>query len=216
MQYAISIVRQPILIGLLLSIAIHAVILYSHGIYAPATQRLETGLTVVQLTLRPAMSSPRDTMPPQPAAESRTPQEAELQPAPFVEEQPLPTEAKPVTEPDAAVVEETTETASTEQDSVVEEDKGVTADALASSAFHPAYPPISRRRGEEGTVVLSVQVLANGKAGRVEILQTSGYHRLDEAAVSGARQTLYIPALLLGRTVDSTIELSYTFRLTND
>ncbi len=216
MQHAISIVRQPILIGLLLSIAIHAAIFYSHGIYAPATQRLETGLTVIQLTLRPSMSSPRDAKQPPPAADGRMHQQADTQTAPFVEQQALPTEAKPVTEPDAEVVEEITETASIEQDSVVEEDKGVTADALATSAFHPVYPPVSRRRGEEGTVVLSVQVLANGTAGSVDIVQSSGYHRLDEAAVRGARQTSYIPAQLLGRTVDSTIELSYTFRLTDD
>lgn len=98
----------------------------------------------------------------------------------------------------------------------MEVDKGVTAAAAATGTFRPTYPRISRRRGEEGTVSLSIQVLADGSVGQVSVLQSSGHRRLDEAAIEGARQTIFNPALVLGQPVDSTINLSYAFRLTHD
>ena len=98
----------------------------------------------------------------------------------------------------------------------MEEEKGVVTDAMPVGAFHPDYPRISRRRGEEGKVVLSVHVLSNGTVSDVTILQSSGYRRLDAAAMNGARQTTFDPALQFGHPVESTTHLTYTFRLTDD
>ena len=50
----------------------------------------------------------------------------------------------------------------------------------------PAYPSSERRLGHEGTVILAIEVLANGRVGQVRVEKSSGYERLDEAAV---RQT---------------------------
>ena len=63
---------------------------------------------------------------------------------------------------------------------------------------------------------VEVQVLADGSVGQADILQTSGFRRLDEAAVKGALQTAFTPAIRMGRPVASTTRLSYTFRLTDD
>ena len=89
-------------------------------------------------------------------------------------------------------------------------------EAVATGTFHPDYPRISKRRGEEGTVILTVQVLDNGSVGTADIVQSSGFRRLDEAAIKGALKTTFSPAVRLGHPVASTTQLSYTFRLTND
>ena len=105
---------------------------------------------------------------------------------------------------------------SAEQDASLIEDKGVISEAHASSTIQPAYPRISRLRGEEGVVTLSIEVLASGMAGRVEVIQSSGHRRLDESACKAAGKTSFSPAIQFGRNIDSTTELSFIFRLTDD
>jgi protein TonB len=58
----------------------------------------------------------------------------------------------------------------------------------------PAYPPVSRRLGEEGRVLLRVLVSEAGRAERVEINQSSGSARLDEAAREAVRAWRFVPA----------------------
>lgn len=212
MQNADAIIRQPILIGLLLSIAAHAAMLNGRGIHTPAASTLQTGRTVVHLTLLPSISSSPIAMQPQ---RSDPFVEQAIQPE-TVSEAVAEVVAETVEAVEAAEATEAAEAASIDQDASLEEDKGVTAEAAAISAFHPTYPRVSRRRGEEGTVTLSVQVLPAGVAGRIEVIRSSGYRRLDQAAVDAAGKTRYEPALLFGRTVESNMELSYTFRLSDD
>ena len=53
----------------------------------------------------------------------------------------------------------------------------------------PEYPPSSRRAGEEGTVTLQVYVLETGSAGDVKVPKSSGFPKLDEAAVKEVQRT---------------------------
>lgn len=77
----------------------------------------------------------------------------------------------------------------------------IDADYVANAdAFRP--PPVSRRLGEYGTVLLRVTISAEGRASRVELLKSSGYPRLDEAAMNGARQTRFKPATRDGKPVE--------------
>ena len=199
MQYTNAITRQPIIIGLLLSVAIHAAVLNNRSLYNPPVPHMATGRTVVRLTLLPSMNRPESTS----EAVSMPNQEASA----------LQSETVSTT---ALVASETAATESIEQEATLKEDKGVMTEAAASGTFHPTYPRISKRRGEEGTVILSVHVLDSGSVGRADILQSSGFRRLDEAALKGALKTTFIPALRYGHPVESTTRLSYTFRLTDD
>ena len=52
----------------------------------------------------------------------------------------------------------------------------------------PEYPVSEIRLGREGTVLLSLQILPNGRVGAVRIEQSSGYVKLDEAAAKEARR----------------------------
>lgn len=47
----------------------------------------------------------------------------------------------------------------------------------------PVYPSLSRRLGEQGRVTLRVLVEADGTPSQVQVAQSSGYERLDKAAV---------------------------------
>ncbi|HKS55542.1 MAG TPA: TonB family protein [Steroidobacteraceae bacterium] len=51
----------------------------------------------------------------------------------------------------------------------------------------PPYPTSEIRMGHEGTVLLRMQILPNGRIGAVELAQSSGFPRLDEAAMREAR-----------------------------
>lgn len=72
-------------------------------------------------------------------------------------------------------------------------------------------PAISRRLGEYGKVLLSVTVGVGGNAVRVQVLKSSGYARLDNAAVEGARKLRYKPATRAGQPVEWTYELPVTY-----
>lgn len=56
------------------------------------------------------------------------------------------------------------------------------------------YPTLSKRLGEQGTVILNVLVSVSGDVSSIEIKQSSGFERLDKAAVVGVRDWLFEPA----------------------
>jgi protein TonB len=53
---------------------------------------------------------------------------------------------------------------------------------------------MSRRLGEQGRVVLEVYILANGTVGEAKIKQSSGFSRLDNAALQAVKKWRYKPA----------------------
>jgi protein TonB len=57
----------------------------------------------------------------------------------------------------------------------------------------PAYPAISKRLGEQGKVVVRVLIGADGTAQKAEIRQSSGYERLDQAALNTVLAWRYVP-----------------------
>ncbi|MEO7885626.1 MAG: energy transducer TonB [Polaromonas sp.] len=57
----------------------------------------------------------------------------------------------------------------------------------------PAYPPISRRLGEQGKVVVRVLIGADGQAKKTEVRRSSGFDRLDQAAVTTVMRWRYVP-----------------------
>jgi protein TonB len=57
----------------------------------------------------------------------------------------------------------------------------------------PAYPPLSYRLGEEGLVMLHVLIGTDGRAQDAQVLKSSGYPRLDNAALKAALGWRYVP-----------------------
>ena len=58
----------------------------------------------------------------------------------------------------------------------------------------PGYPSISRRLGEEGVVMLRVYVSAQGTPEQIQLLKSSGFARLDQAAQEAVGRWRFVPA----------------------
>ena len=79
----------------------------------------------------------------------------------------------------------------------------------------PVYPALSRRRGEAGQAVLRVFVNAQGTAQQVELRQSSGFERLDQAALDAVRQWRFVPARQGEQAVAAWVLVPIQFALEN-
>jgi protein TonB len=77
----------------------------------------------------------------------------------------------------------------------------------------PAYPRLARRLGEEGSVLCRLQLSAQGLVTAVEIVESSGSERLDEAAREALLRWRYEPRREGGRAVATSLLHRVTFRL---
>lgn len=77
----------------------------------------------------------------------------------------------------------------------------------------PAYPPASRRLGEAGTVVFRVLVDENGHPLQVEVTKSSGFTRLDDAALQAIRRWIFVSPTRAGQPVRSWSRVQVRFRL---
>ncbi|HEX5784577.1 MAG TPA: energy transducer TonB [Burkholderiaceae bacterium] len=62
----------------------------------------------------------------------------------------------------------------------------------------PAYPPLSRRLGEQGKVLVRVLIEVDGSASQAEVKTSSGYDRLDQAALKTVLGWKYVPGKVNG------------------
>ncbi len=77
----------------------------------------------------------------------------------------------------------------------------------------PQYPYESRRRGEEGRVILNVRVTAEGTAASVEVDKSSGYRRLDMTARKTVSRWKFIPAKQNNVAVEASARVTIIFKL---
>lgn len=92
--------------------------------------------------------------------------------------------------------------------------KRVPPDIDVRHSTDPVYPPDSRRRGEEGLVVLLVLVEADGQPSEVKLERSSGHDRLDQAALEGARHGLrYVAGTVDGKAERMWLRYRYNFQL---
>jgi protein TonB len=77
----------------------------------------------------------------------------------------------------------------------------------------PNYPIGSRRRAEEGTVILDITVAADGSAKSVSLVTSSGFPELDRAAERAALQARFKPGARNGRPVEAAARITIIFRL---
>ena len=84
------------------------------------------------------------------------------------------------------------------------------ADYLHNPA--PTYPAQSRRLKEEGTVLLLVRVSAEGTPLSVEIRNSSGFERLDEAGLQAVRQWRFVPAKRGSENVAASVLVPIQFK----
>jgi protein TonB len=113
---------------------------------------------------------------------------------------PTPTPVAPASEPvkkvePSPVVEQKTDTKTkASQEAAASEVIQPKFDADYLNNPKPGYPSISRRLGEEGVVMLRVYVSAQGTPDQIQLLKSSGFARLDQAAQEAVARWRFIPA----------------------
>jgi len=87
-------------------------------------------------------------------------------------------------------------------------------DVAYVEAPQPRYPAESRRSREEGLVVLRVLIDEAGHARQIEVHQSSGHPRLDEAARQAVFRALFRPYIQNGAAQRALVMIPIEFALT--
>jgi protein TonB len=155
-----------------------------------------------------------------------------------MEQKPVKKKVKPVTKPVIPLVKQTsqpvappveqtstpvatTDSPVAEQQAKATNSKAADTQTYQSPNFNaaylnnpaPNYPAISRRLGEEGLVLLQVQVTADGKAGSVELQTGSGSDRLNEAALEAVKKWRFVPAKRGDQAVSASVVVPVRFSI---
>jgi protein TonB len=77
----------------------------------------------------------------------------------------------------------------------------------------PDYPAESRRRGEQGLVLLDVEVKTDGTPGAITVVKDPGFPRLVEAAIEATSEAAFEPAKVDGVPVIAHIRIPFRFVL---
>jgi len=91
----------------------------------------------------------------------------------------------------------------------------VAQDLKTSNRVEPTYPSASRRAGEEGTVRLKVLVDGKGRPKDVAVATSSGFARLDQAAIEAVRKWRFVAATDGASPISAWTQVAITFRLTS-
>lgn len=90
-------------------------------------------------------------------------------------------------------------------------DKSLQAATPDKGNLPPAYPQEAVRRREEGTVALELHIGPDGFVDRVDVVHSSGYPLLDQAAISRLRTWHFTPPMQGGLPVGSIYRIAITF-----
>lgn len=80
----------------------------------------------------------------------------------------------------------------------------------------PEYPTMSRRLGEEGAVILLLTLDEDGRVTDAKVDTSSGYERLDEAAVKEAkrpRNWRFVPGTVNGKPAPMSFKFRVVFKI---
>lgn len=199
--------------GLAVVVALHAAAISALVQYEPARLALSEAMPIMvslitpqpvvekpqelpkPLPVKPRVVTPAPPVPPQIIAAAPTTPELALAPAPPplapITAAPLPVPTPPIAAPMVP--------------------PNFSASYLENPA--PTYPPLSRRVGEQGKVMLRVLVNARGTADTVELRSSSGSSRLDDAAVESVKHWRFVPAREGDQPVAAWVLVPITFSL---
>ncbi len=152
---------------------------------------------------------------PLPVAAQPVPQKQKSAPTPKLRTPPVESTTSPVAAENAVA------SAALNEPKAAPTSPGVASESLSQARFDadylrnpaPPYPPLARRMGESGRVILRVSVNPQGTADSVEIKTSSGSPRLDEAAQKTVRSWKFIPAKRGETAVQSSVLVPIIFTL---
>jgi protein TonB len=204
---------------ILIAIALHAaILLYPLSLAVDTSEALPT--RAIMLNLHETVTTPKikQPAPPEkpPAQQQPRPDKSLQFPRPILAIAPEQNTPNAVTVTVPVVTQPTLQTAPTPAN--------VAAQAVYSApAFNvtylqnpePKYPPISRRLGEEGKVLLKVRVTPDGRAVAVSVEKGSSFERLDEAAREAVTHWRFVPAKRGDEAIEAMVIVPIVFRLDN-
>jgi len=133
---------------------------------------------------------------------------------PFVTQTANESEAQPSL-PEPAIVASTPKTIETPQQKV-EHEPAIEPPRFGVAYLHnpaPDYPPLARRLGEQGRVLLRVLVSTNGEADHVQVESSSGSNKLDRAAILAVKQWNFVPAKRSNLPISAYVLVPVNFSL---
>lgn len=203
------------------AIALHGLLFFGGGAFfvQPAEYGVdagESGIEVELIAAPPPAAAVVEVVPaPQPVVEAT------------VDEADLVTEPVPAPQP-VSVPEKKVETPA--PSSTVVGDGSSSVPGLDATTFHsragamsvlpsylknpaPRYPEAARQAGQEGVVLLRVEISSAGKAEEIAVRRGSGFELLDAAAVNAVRKWKFRPAKAGSIPVPSSAEIPVRFQL---
>jgi len=116
---------------------------------------------------------------------------------------------------DAAAEKGSTETQSSAAPPADSQGDAVVREAIPLYKLNPPprYPRAARRRGQQGTVVLSVHVDAQGRVGNLWLFESSGFRLLDNAALKAVKDWVFEPGMRGGNKVAMWVNVPVRFEL---
>lgn len=79
----------------------------------------------------------------------------------------------------------------------------------------PAYPEIARKLGQEGVVLLTAEINAEGSPHFIKVKESSGVRSLDEAALKAVQKWKFSPAKTGSIAVEAKVDIPIKFQLKN-
>lgn len=201
--------KQEQWFGLLFVLALHGVALYELWSYRIIPTPDEAFTMMVELINPPTQEQPK---PPEPL---KPPPPKPIEPLPerqqLVVETPIvlpdePTIYQPPSPPPAPVIEAPP---LPPQPVMLSNDLAVSC----SERMPPEYPLLSKRRNEQGRVVLRVELDTEGRVDKAVVKNTSGSPRLDEAALAAVKMWRCKPAMRDGAAVRAVALQPFNFSL---
>ena len=215
------------------ALAVHAllavaIVLYIDYVPGP-TVTAELDLSSVELSFSDERSESETVAPAMPAAERHevaAPKHEECPPEVRPEKR-LPPEPEGYKFPEPKEVRRTIETVKDERRETLDTESQPSQPAQPSSltqarvdapprprrTIKPEYPKGARQRGEQGNVVLEIEIGADGVCVAARVAVSCGFAELDAAAVKAALAARFVPARSGDSPVASSARLTLSFRL---
>lgn len=216
--------HSEIMTGLVLVLAMHVAVLYGLWSYRLIPEHQDAVAVFVNFINPPPVEKKLEApLPPPKPVKRMKPRPVTAPPMPvLVAEAPVLYPAEPVAPmPEAPVLEVEAPPESPEPAPTVEappappETVMLTSDLAVAcpQRVPPEYPAISRRKGEEGRVLLRVDLDETGRISSIKIKESSGFKRLDEAGLTAVRQWHCTAPTRDGRAVKAVALQPFNFVL---
>jgi protein TonB len=212
--------RNPVFVpSLMLVLAAHGALLYflfKQQLIPPPEQ-----LATLFVNFIPA-ARPKEEAKPEPPPPVPKPQRVKKQQSrQIVAEAPVISKSEPVAppaapEPEPAVVEEAPPAPRAPQMPAGPVTLSSELSVACPELNAPAYPPLSRRLGEEGKLMLRVELDEKGHVHIAQVVTSSGFKRLDDAALAAVKTWRCNPPVRDGQPVRAIALQPFNFVLQGD